>query len=203
MNKQIFTRIYKQKKWRHRKCPLSGSGSTLRNTKMVRNLLDEFIKTNSLKSITDLGCGDLTWITSTNFFNEPSIDYTGVDVVDMLIEGHIARVEGKKFISIDLVDYTNMPYTNLVILRDVIFHLSIVDIQTIFNNIKGRFDYILITNCRNTENTDNFNKYQYSMRNIHIEPFNINNRFIHSIQEKFIERDVYIYRHDDFYNLPK
>ena len=104
---------------------------------------------------------------------------------------------------IDLVDYTDMPYTNLVILRDVIFHLSIVDIQTIFKNIKGRFDYILITNCRNTENTDRFNKYQYSMRNIHIEPFNINNRFIHSIQENVFKRDVYIYTHHEFYNLPK
>ena len=203
MNRQIFNRIYKEKKWSNGKTPLSGSGSTLRNTNRVRNLLDDFIKTNNVKSITDLGCGDLTWIKSTAFFNDPTIEYTGVDVVDTLIDGHSAEGGGRKFVRIDLVDYTDMPYTNLVILRDVIFHLSNADIQTIFNNIKGRFDYILITNCRNTENTDTFNKYQYSMRNIHIEPFNINNRFIHSIQENVFKRDVYIYRHDDFYNLPK
>ena len=91
MNRQIFNRIYKEKKWSNGKTPLSGSGSTLRNTNRVRNLLDDFIKTNNVKSITDLGCGDLTWIKSTAFFNDHTIEYTGVDVVDTLIEVHSAR----------------------------------------------------------------------------------------------------------------
>jgi len=95
MNKEIFNNIYENKIWCSTKeTPLSGTGSTLRNTKKIRNLLDVFIKERGITSITDMGCGDLNWISKTDFFNNPDIKYTGVDVADSVIASNLARGGG-------------------------------------------------------------------------------------------------------------
>ena len=95
MNKEIFNNIYEKKIWcPHSNIPLSGTGSTLRNTKKIRTLLDTFIKKNRIASVLDLGCGDLNWISTTEFFNNPDIKYTGVDVADCVIDANIARGGG-------------------------------------------------------------------------------------------------------------
>ena len=53
----------------------------------------------------------------------------------------------------------------------------------------------------NQVNTDNFDKWYFSEKNIHIEPFNKLNNFQTKIFEEVFNRNVYIYSHDNFYNL--
>jgi len=87
----------------------------------------------------------------------------------------------------------------LIIIRDVIFHLTLEDVSTIFENIKGKFKYIVITNSKNEVNTNEFNKWRYSKRNILIEPFNRKHNYLYIINENVFKRDILLYEHDNFY----
>jgi hypothetical protein len=89
------------------------------------------------------------------------------------------------------------------VLRDVIFHLSLKDVNTIFENIKDRFKYIVITNCRNEVNNDSFNKWRYSKRNILIKPFYRDHNYLYIINENVFKRDILLYEHSNFYKTCK
>ena len=201
-NKAIFDDIYKNKLWNdgRKDIPLSGPGSSLENAKQCSSMLNKFIYDNKCKSVLDLGCGDLTWISKTYFFNDTSIKYTGIDVVESLISSHSTNYPRNTFLCEELVNYNQIEFTSLIIIRDVIFHLKNEEILSIFENIKNRFDFLLITSCKNDINTDNFNnKSHFSQKNIHNEPFNKSRDFIKCIDEPVFNRNVYIYTHDNFY----
>lgn len=84
-----------------------------------------------------------------------------------------------------------IPAGDIVIIRDVLFHLEIADIQKILSKLKCK--YAFITSCRNTVNTDVFDKYHYHQVNLTIPPFNMNNP-IAKIYEPVFNRDVFIYQ---------
>lgn len=202
-NKAVFENIYNNKLWNNGRTniPLSGPGSSLENTKQCSSILNKFIYDNNCKSVLDLGCGDLTWISKTQFFNDTSIKYTGVDVVESLITSHSTNYPENTFICKDLVTYdnNNIEFASLIIIRDVIFHLKNDEILSIFKNIKNKFDFLLITSCKNDINMDNFDKWHFSNKNIHKKPFNKSHYFEKCIDEPVFNRNVYIYTHDNFY----
>lgn len=90
---------------------------------------------------------------------------------------------------------------DIIIIRDVIFHLKNEEILSIFNNIKHKFKFLLITSCKNEINSDKFDEWHFSQKNINIEPFNKSYTFQIKIDEPVFNRSVYIYTHDNFYNL--
>jgi len=202
-NKQTFENIYKNNIWNNNNpsVPLSGPGSSLENTKECSKILNEYIYAKNCESVLDLGCGDLTWISKTNFFNDRNIKYTGVDVVEFLIKMHSTNYPKNTFYCKDIVEYHDVEFASLIIIRDVIFHLKNNEILAIFNNIKNKFNYIAITSCKNNVNTDMFNRWKFAEKNIHLEPFNISRKFDQKVDEKAFNRNFYIYKHDNFYNL--
>lgn len=202
-NKCIFENIYEKQLWNDSdpSIPLSGPGSSLENTKDYSNMLTKFIYDNECKSLLDLGCGDLTWISKSSFFNDTNIKYTGVDIVESLITLHLSKFPEKQFLCKDITIYKDFDNADIIIIRDVIFHLKNEQILSIFNNIKNKFKFLIITNCKNELNTDNFDKWYFSRKNILIEPFNKSNNFIMKLEEPKFNRNVLIYTHNSFYNL--
>ena len=202
-NKQIFKNIYEKQLWNNGNpfIPLSGPGSSLENTKKCSKMLNEFIYNNNCKSVLDLGCGDLNWISKTQFFNDSNIKYTGIDVVESLITSHLKKYSQKLFFCKDITMNKDFDNADIIIIRDVIFHLKNEEILSIFNNIKHKFKFLLITSCKNEINSDKFDKWHFSQKNINIEPFNKSYTFQIKIDEPVFNRSVYIYTHDNFYNL--
>jgi 2-polyprenyl-3-methyl-5-hydroxy-6-metoxy-1,4-benzoquinol methylase len=200
-NKEIFEAIYANKIWNDNipSIPLSGPGSSLQNTRDISVILTEFINKNNCKTILDLGCGDLTWMSRTPFFNNSTIKYTGVDVVESLINSHKQKYTQHTFLCKDLVYLNDIQPVSLIIIRDVLFHLKNEDIQAIFNNIRDKFDFIAITSCKNEVNTDNFNKWHFTEKNIHKPPFNRSHNYLHRIDEPAFNRLFYIFSHEQFY----
>lgn len=203
--KEIFEEIYRKGVWNDNRAdvPLSGPGSSVESARNALILIDDFISDNNVKSVADLGCGDLTWVKSASFFNNDEIHYCGVDVVDSVIESHKKSYPrnifpNKIFINEDITKYI-IQGVDLVILRDVIFHLKKDDINMIFKNIKNRFKYIAVTSSSNEVNDDNMNQWFFAERNIHKDPFNVGENFINYIYEEQFNRNFYIYRHGDFY----
>ena len=199
-NKQIFEKIYDGKIWNNGDCnvPLSGTGSSFENTKDCSRILEDFIYSNKCTSVLDLGCGDLTWISKTKFFNDTNVKYTGVDVVDNLIKIHTNKYPNNDFLCTDIVQFQNFKKVSMIIIRDVIFHLTNREILQIFKNIENTFDFIAITSCVNAVNTDKFNKWRFSEKNIHETPFNkLKNHSINLFEPNF-NRFFYIYSHANF-----
>lgn len=199
---KLFADIYQLGKWNNnlKSIPLSGPGSSIDNTVEIRKLLDEFVVNYNIRSINDLGCGDLTWINTTNLFNNDNIQYIGIDIVESVILKNMQLFPKKIFKHSDVVQ-TNIDSCDLIILRDIIFHLSISDIILIFKNIKNKFKYICITCSNNSINIDNnhCNKSHFSDRNLRIHPFNIVKLPLFEIKEQQFNRCVYIYTHEQFY----
>ena len=181
--------------------PLSGPGSSLENTKEYSNILSNFIYDNECKSVLDLGCGDLTWMPKTKFFNDNDIEYTGVDIVESLITSHLITFPENRFLCKDITIYNEFDKVDIIIIRDVIFHLKNDDILSIFANIKHKFKFLIITNCKNDVNTDKFDKWHFDKKNILIKPFNKLQNFLIKIEEPVFNRNSLIYSHDSFYNL--
>ena len=202
-NKSIFENIYKNQIWNNgnTNVPLSGPGSSLENTKDYSNLLTKFIYDNECKSVLDLGCGDLTWMPNTQFFNDDGIKYTGIDIVESLITSHLTKFPKKQFLCKDITTYNNFDKVDIIIIRDVIFHLKNDDILSIFDNIKNKFNFLIITSCKNNVNIDNFNQWHFSEKNIHIGPFNKSQNVLMKLSEPVFNRNVLIYSQNSFYNL--
>ncbi|MBW3020804.1 class I SAM-dependent methyltransferase [Candidatus Woesearchaeota archaeon] len=198
---KTFTKIYEEHIWGNPEKDIvwSGPGSTLENTKLVRELLDNFIEENQIKSILDLGCGDLNWIPETRFFNNKDIKYTGIEIYNELVKKHKEKYKDKNFIQGDIVEKKDIPFSDLIILRDVIFHLKNKDVKKIFKNLRNKFKYIAITSCKNHYNHDFFDKWNFAPRNINLGPYYINNNFSNKIYEEKFNRDFLIYSHNEFY----
>lgn len=202
-NKLLFDNIYETHLWNNSDStiPLSGPGSSIEHTKACSNMLHTFIYSNNCTSVLDIGCGDLTWMSHTQFFRDPNIHYTGVDVVERLIRSHSLQYPNNTFLCKDITLYKDIEFASVIVIRDVIFHLKNKEILAIFENIRNKFQFLCITNCKNETNTDAFDRWNFAEKNIHMAPFHKSHKYTMKLEEPAFKRNVYIYTHDSFYDL--
>lgn len=188
----LFDNIYRFGIWNDNlsSIPLSGPGSSLVNTEETRQFIDTIVTTYEIKSVVDLGCGDVNWVSQTKAF---SLDYTGIDISSFIIEKDREKYPEKSFLIKDITK-DEIPEADLFICRDVLFHLSIKDILLLFENSKGKFKYILFENNTNETNDDKFNEYHFCPRNLFLEPFNKSkDSIIDQFFEKRNKRDLFLF----------
>ena len=188
--REIFNNIYRNGIWNDSRndIPKSGPGSSLENTIKFRQFFDNFCETNKIESVLDIGCGDLTWMPLTKTFQTKK--YTGIDIVQSLIDSHSVKYPHHTFLCLDAVTQ-DIPSAEVICIRDVLFHLSIEDIQILLKKLKCK--YLFATSCRNDINDDIFDKYHYHKINLKKEPFNMTN-YTQSIYEPEFNRDIFIYQ---------
>lgn len=171
-----FTSIYQNALWGTNKenKGSSGSGSTAENTLIYRDYLKEFMKTNQIKSVVDIGCGD--WEFS-QLVDWTAINYIGYDIVKSVIENN-SRIYSKptiQFIHENFLD-VDLPKADLLICKDVFQHLSNEEIIAFLPQLK-KFKHCLITNDVNPNNnsSDNHNIPigGYRPLDLTIPPFNL------------------------------
>jgi len=139
-----FTRIYNEKLWTGSESA-SGYGSGIEYTRSLRKYLQLIIENYEISKIFDMACGDCNWIK--NFFETKKIEYLGCDIVRALIEKNTELYGGDliKFEVLDVVS-DNLPSADLVICRDVLFHLPNRDILTVLSKICAtQSKYLLVT----------------------------------------------------------
>lgn len=139
--KRLYTNIYEKNVWGGRQSS-SGKGSDIDQTKRIVNRIpSQIIKKYEIKSILDIGCGDLNWIK--NILSQfPDIKYTGIDIVDELIERNKKEFSLYEFYSLDIMKmgFNDFNY-DLVLCRDVLVHYS-------FNSIVSFLYKIANSNCK-------------------------------------------------------
>ena len=188
--REIFSNIYRNGVWNDSRSdiPKSGPGSSLANTIKFREFFDTFCENHTIESVLDIGCGDLTWMPLTKTFQTKK--YTGIDIVQSLIDSHVTKYPQHTFLCLDAVAQ-NIPSADVICIRDVLFHLSIEDIQTLLKKLKCK--YLFVTSCRNGVNHDLFDQYHFHTINLTKAPFDMNN-YIKSIYEPEFNRDVFVYQ---------
>ena len=164
-----FSKIYKANFWSDGGAEtVSGGGSTIKQTEIMRRGLQELIKKYDIKSILDAPCGDFNWMKEMDL---TGVTYTGIDIVPELIAKNNKRY-GSNTIKFICGDATKdaLPKADLIICRDMLVHLRYEDInRALYNFSSSACTYLLTTNFRNLEaNRDLPPDYSRSWRTINL-----------------------------------
>ena len=165
-----FAKIYSENLWEDTES-VSGPGSNVINTKVIRKELPKLVSELGLNSLIDIPCGDFNWMKEVNL----DIDtYTGVDIVEELVDlnNKTHGNERRKFVKLDMTK-DPLPTAELILCRDCWVHFSFADIFRSIKNIKNsNSKYLLTTTDPNLD--ENIDIYTGAWRtiNLQIAPFN-------------------------------
>jgi SAM-dependent methyltransferase len=153
---------------------LSGPGSSVVNASEVTNLIKETIKQYNIKSILDLGCGDWNWF---QHIELKDIEYQGWDAdMDMIIQNQFNHGESNINFYVNDIVQDNYPDVDLIICRDVLFHMPMSLANHIISKAKSACKYFISTSFRdvdvNTGIPNGLNWGYYSI-NLNKNPFNL------------------------------
>lgn len=164
----IFTDIYRQNGWSDPES-VSGNGSTLVATKMIREALPDLFERYGIKSLLDIPCGDLNWFYE--LLKDPLmfLDYIGADIVPELIEANRKKYVAERFEVLDIV-WDELPKVDMVMVRDLFGHLPKVDVHFAIENIKRSGSrYLLATTWPNFDDEEPENFVKGAWRHTNLE----------------------------------
>lgn len=141
---KVFEDIFESNKWENAES-ISGFGSTLYNTTIVRRELPKLLKALGAKSLLDAPCGDFNWMKHVEL--PEGVDYIGCDIVPKMIASLSERYsnERRRFEFLDIVEGP-IPKADLWLCRDVLFHLSFQDgIKCLEAAARSDIKYLLST----------------------------------------------------------
>jgi Methyltransferase domain len=140
----IFSDVYKKNTWGGDPGTFySGSGTDHPNVVLYIEHLVEFIQSRNIHSIVEIGCGDFTIMQEV--LERVHVHYTGADIVPDLIRHHQETYgnEKRKFIQLNAAK-DDLPVADMIIIRQVLQHLSNDDIQKILPKF-SKYKYAYIT----------------------------------------------------------
>lgn len=167
-----FTTIYRENRWGDAES-VSGSGSTLANTRMVQSALDKAFRATAARSLLDAPCGDFNWMAGIRL--PPGTAYIGGEIVSELVDklqldhGSASR----RFVSLDIVS-DPLPKADLWLCRHVLMHLAHADILKVLANFASSgVGYILVDNYDFVADNRDITTGGYRHVNLRRPPFNL------------------------------
>ena len=142
---------------------LSGTGSNLYQTRIIRKEIPKLIKEYKIKKMLDAPCGDFFWVSHMADELVENLDsYKGVDLVEELITKNRKKYtsQNMSFEKLNLID-DDIPKVDLIMTRDCFIHLSFNSILKILKNYKkSKSKYLLLSTYTSPyrNNTDISNK---------------------------------------------
>ncbi len=140
---QYFQDIYKQRLF-GKSTSVSGPGSSLNATKVIREFIVELVGQYGIRTIADIPCGDLLWFRAMEL---KDLKYTGFDIVPELILELREEFPGQQF---DIYDATSdlLGAYDLILCRDLLVHLTSEQALRVLDNFKKSGSTYLLT-CNN------------------------------------------------------
>jgi hypothetical protein len=169
--KSRFKKIYETGVWQHGvndETPGSGGGSTLAATTELRGALPVLLEELNAKTLIDIGCGDFTWMQSVNIVQ----GYIGMDIVDSVIKENerLYGRPGRKFLVGDAT-IDDIPDGDIVMCREVLFHLSFYDINRLLKNVFSKErSYFMATSDRQTLFNSDIPSGDFRLLNLEARP---------------------------------
>lgn len=187
----VFTEIYDTDTW----VDGSGPGSASEGTIGYRRFLQEFLLWNRIERVVDVGCGD--WQFS-RFIDWRGIDYTGIDVVESVIDANTQRF-GDDHVRFVLGDggFDALPPADLLIAKDVLQHLNTRAIRS-FLSAARNYRFVLVANgAEPAERTNAFIKNGgYRPVDLRDKPFHERTTVVYSFSNFAGRNDVHLLTHD-------
>lgn len=168
---EVFTDIFRGNKWGGTES-VSGGGSDLFQTRVVRETLPSVLRDFSVHSMLDIPCGDFNWMRHVGL---ESIDYTGADIVADLIRrnGQQHQAPNVHFCRLNLVE-DKLPKVDLVFCRDCLVHLSFKDIFMALHNIcDSGSTYLLTTTFTGRQQNSDILTGRGRPLNLELPPFSL------------------------------
>ena len=151
-HKAKFTAIYRHNLWNNEESR-SGGGSTLKRTKRIRKGIVDLVQRLGVRSILDAGCGDFNWMKTVDL---AGVEYIGMDIVRAMIEENRERhgASTRIFLEGDIL-HDDLPRADVILCREVLFHLSDADLLKALQNFKrSGATYLLTTHYPQGVNRD-------------------------------------------------
>lgn len=168
----VFAYIFHNNAW-HDSESVSGTGSSLKQTKIIRKEIPTVLQMVSAKSLLDAPCGDFNWMKEVNLSTLDS--YIGADIVHKLIEQNIHRYSNNKrsFKIINIIS-DELPQVDVILCRDCLVHFSFSDIASTIKNFKrSKSRFLLTTTFSNPSRTNkNIITGDWRSLNLQLPPFN-------------------------------
>jgi len=142
--KARFTPIYQHNLWGSHES-VSGTGSDLSFTDPLRAWLISALPRYGVRILCDAPCGDFHWMQ--HVLQQSKVAYYGYDIVEELVAQNNALYSSEHihFTEADIRS-ADLKACDLLIVRDVLFHLSYQDIGMFLENIsKLDYKYLLTT----------------------------------------------------------
>jgi len=144
---QYFQDIYKQRLF-GKSTSVSGPGSSLAATKVIRECIFELIGQYGIQTIADIPCGDFLWFRAMEL---KDLKYTGFDIVPELITELREEFPRQQF---DIHDATSdlLGTYDLILCRDLLVHLTNEQALRVIDNFKkSGSTYLLATTFFNLD----------------------------------------------------
>lgn len=166
-----FHTIYQKKEWGQNEPTVSGEGSTLERTALLRMQLPELLKEIEVKTMLDLPCGDFFWMRTVQL---PIDRYLGADIVPAIIENnnkHYSDPPQRTFCVLDMLK-DKIPCADLILCRDCLIHFSNHHIFQALRNMKSSgSSWLLVTNHPEIQKNSNIVTGECHGVNFELAPF--------------------------------
>jgi SAM-dependent methyltransferase len=145
-----FQGIYASDSWALGSGP--GSLSTI-NTPLIE-LLERFIRDNSVRRIVDFGCGDWQWMSQVDL---AGTEYFGFDVVAGVLAKNAAAHKSQNVqFALTPDNLSDLPEGELIVFKDVLIHLPNAYVSELLAYARQKYRFILAIN-NETDNPSEYN----------------------------------------------
>jgi 2-polyprenyl-3-methyl-5-hydroxy-6-metoxy-1,4-benzoquinol methylase len=148
----------------------SGHGSSLAATRQIREELPRLLKELECQKLLDLGCGDFHWMKEVAL----PCNYIGADIVASVISENSRKYakSGIEFMVLDATEDALPADVDVLLCREVLFHLSFRDIRSTMARIKAsNVRYLLLTQVETGTKNQDIRTGEFRPLDLSTEPF--------------------------------
>ena len=121
----------------------SGPGSTMIETRTLREDIVALLRGVDATSMLDIPCGDFHWLSQVDL----GVSYTGADIVPAIVESNQQKytTPNRQFLRLDATT-SPLPQVDLIFCRDCLVHLSYANVRKALDNFRiSGSRYLLMT----------------------------------------------------------
>lgn len=166
-----FSLVYEKSLW-SRGETRSGRGSTRAYTRQLRRSIPMLLDLLDCRSMLDAPCGDFNWMRGVKLAGR---SYIGADIVPLMIDDLRKNYPDTDFRVLD-VTQDALPDADLWLCRDVLFHMSLADVQKVIDNfLRSNIKFLMTSHFLDCQvNQDGpTSPITYCPRNLTKPPFNL------------------------------
>jgi SAM-dependent methyltransferase len=171
----------------------SGPGSSAKASAEALDFLRGIIAEHDIGSILDLGCGDWHWMRKLGLprpSGDKAVCYEGWDASEPMVAS-LNKEFGNETTSFKVRDITTEPYpkTELIIARDVLFHIDLAIVESMVGRIRGAARFFATTSFLGVTRNNNIEPYLpiegwgFHKINLDIAPFDLAGNLVGCVEE--------------------